>query len=228
MSKNKKKDTSKGKKNILLKLWDYIWKSDSLGSYILNFLLAFVLIKYIFFPGIGFLLDTNYPIVAVVSGSMEHKIVNGQICSVQFQDSRNQNLDYDSWWEYCGSYYQSNYGLSKENFSNFKYSNGLNIGDVMILRGKDPSNIKPGEILVFIPEQREFYLNKGPVIHRVMKVEKNETGGYIFQTKGDHNPMSFEGFEREIPEEDILGVAEVRIPYLGYPKILLNYLISRL
>ena len=62
------------------RFWRFIWYDDSALSYILNFAFAFVVIKFLFFPAIGFALNNDYPIVAIVSGSMEHKIVDGRIC----------------------------------------------------------------------------------------------------------------------------------------------------
>lgn len=211
----------KSVKKYLKQLWDYIWKSDSLGSYVLNFILAFVIIKYIFFPVTGFVLNNDYPIVAIVSGSMEHKITNGAICDKQILNIDTQSVSHDEWWTYCGDYYEDNYAVSQDIFKTFPHSNGLNIGDIIILYGKDPDDIKIGEILIFIPEDRDFYEQKGPVIHRVMH-KWEEDGTMYFQTKGDHNPQSFENFERMIPEEDVIGVGVVRIPLLGYGRIIIN------
>ena len=71
----------KGPLSYLKKFWYYIWYDDSFGSYIANFAFAYVFIKFILFPSLGLLLGTSFPIVAIVSGSMEHKIVNGEICN---------------------------------------------------------------------------------------------------------------------------------------------------
>ena len=54
-------------------IWYFIWEDNSLLSWIVNVILAFVLIKFIIYPGLGLLFSTSYPIVAVVSGSMEHQ-----------------------------------------------------------------------------------------------------------------------------------------------------------
>ena len=58
--------------NILKKTWHFIWEDDSVWSWIVNIILAIVLIKFIIYPGLGLVLGTSYPIVAVVSDSMEH------------------------------------------------------------------------------------------------------------------------------------------------------------
>lgn len=212
----------------LKKFWNYVWHDDSFGSYILNFALAFIIIKFIFFPVIGFALNNDYPIVAIVSGSMEHKVSRDGgsiygVCGTKFLDVDGTiRLSFDEWWKYCGSYYEKNYNLTADEFMEFDYKNGLNIGDVMILYGKDPEDIDLGEVLVFIPQNRAFFEQKGPVIHRVVDKWQDEEGKWHFQTKGDHNGESFNNFERDIPEEDVIGVGVVRIPFIGYAKVALN------
>ena len=184
-------------KGILKKIWHFIWEDNSIWSWIANIVLAFVLIKFIVYPALGFLLQTSHPVVAVVSESMEH------------------NGAFDNWWETQGSWYASN-GISKEDFSNFVLKNGFNKGDIMVLRGKQPENIKVGDIIVF------WSSRKDPIIHRVVK-KWQENGAYYFQTKGDNNPSSIKNpflDETNISQEQIVGNAVVKIPLLGYIKIL--------
>jgi hypothetical protein len=201
------------------KAYQVIFKDDSLLGNLSFLVFAIVFIKFLLFPTLGFFLGTEYPVVAIVSGSMEHKIVNHNICGRQFTTDKTLSLDFDTWWEYCGPYYEKNYQLTKEEFSQFDYTNGLNIGDAMILKGKDPSEIEVGEILVFIPGDAGWFSSHGPVIHRVVKKELID-GKYYFTTKGDHNPvtMSNNNFETRIPEDRILAVGWIRIPYIGYFK----------
>lgn len=214
-------------KNNLKKFWNYLWYGESLGSYLLNFVVAFIIIKFIFFPTLGFFLNNNFPIVAIVSGSMEHKVVDNRVCSYYINDISSKSLNFDEWWGFCGKYYEDNFNLNKNNFTNFDYNNGLNIGDVMILYGKNPKNIEIGDILVFVPQDKMsngesyFFNNYGPVIHRVVDKEFKE-GKFYFRTKGDHNADSTLGFESNIPEDDVIGVAIFRIPYIGYIKLFLN------
>ena len=216
----------------LKKFWFYVWNDDSITSYILSLLFAFVIIKFIFFPTLGFILNNDFPIVAIVSGSMEHKIVDHRICDKYIVDLSSKSLSYDSWWGFCGDFYKnSEFNLDKQKFKNFEYSNGLNIGDVMILYGKNPKNIEVGEVIVFKPQDKLpngeslFFKNYGPVIHRVIKKwEVNNT--IYFQTKGDHNPLSKNRFEQNIPQDDVIGVSILRIPYIGYVKLVFNNLLK--
>lgn len=181
----------------LHKIWDFIWNDDSLASWIVNIILAFILIKFIFYPGIGFLLSTTHPIVAVVSGSMEH------------------DGSFDAWWTIHEDWYEK-YNITKIDFDTFRFRNGFNTGDIMILIGSSPEKIKVGDTIVFQSQKKE------PIIHRVVKIwqEDNE---YYYQTKGDHNIDSINDLminEKKISESQRIGKAIIRIPYLGYVKIL--------
>ena len=84
----------------------------------------------------------------------------------------------------------------------------------MILRGVSPEKIKLGDVLVFKTNRPD------PIIHRVIKIWQ-EDGEFYFQTKGDHNPHSYATLgEDEIHQNRVIGKAAVRIPYLGWIKIL--------
>jgi signal peptidase I len=186
-------------KRRLKKIWNFIWEDNSIWSWIANIILAFVLIKYIVYPGLGFLLMTTHPVVAVVSESMEH------------------DGNFEDWWQKSGKWYTTS-GIEMEDFGNFPFTSGFNKGDIMVLKGKNPADIGVGEIIVFWSARQD------PIIHRV--VNKWQEGNiYYFQTKGDNyrtNPMSIKSAfldETRISQDRIVGNAVLRIPYLGYVKI---------
>ena len=58
---------------MLKKTWKFIWHSNSVWSWIINIIIAFLLVKYAIYPAIGVGLATSHPVVAVVSESMEHR-----------------------------------------------------------------------------------------------------------------------------------------------------------
>ena len=184
------------------KIWHFLWEEESVWSWLANILVAFVLIKFIVYPGLGLLLGTSYPIVAVVSGSMEH------------------HTGFDDWWAQQGLLYES-YGITPEDFKAYPFSNGFNKGDIMLLRGIKKDNIKKGMVIVF----RSQALAE-PIIHRVIAVdngnnstdEKNNGITRAVTTKGDFNKMSH-AFEHTITPDHIIGQAFIKIPYLGYIKI---------
>ncbi|MFH1053765.1 MAG: signal peptidase I [Candidatus Woesearchaeota archaeon] len=187
------------------KLWWFIWEDDSIWSWIVNIVLAFVLIKFIIYPGLGFALQTSHPIVAVVSGSMEHRMVpsggNYRICNNYFNEK--QKVDFDNFWDICGPFYMTEFGISKENFEAFRFRNGFNKGDIMILYSS--KNIKPGDVVVY--QGQNF-----PIIHRIAQITDD---GQI-TTVGDHNGYK----DKSITDDKLIGKAVLRIPYLGYVKIL--------
>ena len=186
----------KDMKKHLKQLWYFIWEDDSIWSWIVNIILAFVLIKFIVYPSLGFILGTSYPIVAVVSSSMEH------------------HDNFDNWWEQNQDWY-FDVGILKDNFKTFSFVNGFNRGDIIVLYGKEPKDIKIGDVIVFRNSRPD------PIIHRVVKIWQ-EKDRYYFQTKGDNNKDSIKSLdldETRIKQEDVVGVALFKIPLLGYVKI---------
>ncbi|MBU0470845.1 MAG: signal peptidase I [Nanoarchaeota archaeon] len=213
MSSDKKKIESHAKR-----VWKFFWDDDSVWSWLLNIVVAIVLIKFVVYPLLGLALGTSYPIVAVVSESMEHSLYNGALCGnnlVDYQES------FDNYWKYCGDWYEQR-GITKEQFQKFSFKNGFNKGDVILLWKAKPDNVAVGDILIFQGNKPQ------PIIHRVIK-GWNTDGKYYYQTKGDHNSDSFPAIlEDEIGEERLLGKGLIRIPYLGWLKILFVDLVKPL
>ncbi len=193
------------KKGFFRRLWWFLWEDNSIWSWIANIILAFVLIKFIIYPGLGLLLGTGYPIVAVVSSSMEH------------------DGSFDDWWsnqQCCADaacskrvaqgelYWQ--YGISQDDFLEYPFSNGFNKGDIMVLVG--PDNLAIGDTLVFWADARA-----DPIIHRVVQA-RGLPSSNVFRTKGDHNCGSA-SFEQSIDADRMIGKAVLRIPFLGWIKI---------
>jgi len=214
----KQRKFSKTEKNtmfskIIIKLksfWKFLWYDDSMLSWMINILFAFISIKFIIYPLLGLILGTNLPIVAVISGSMDHE------------------GDFDSWYNstaYCGlrvctqkDFYEE-YDITRESFDEFPLKNGFRRGDVILLRGVDKYKLVEGDVIVFNSETENSY----PIIHRIIDVNANSTE-INFVTKGDHNskPMFVEGHlnEYNISSENILGKGFFRIPYVGYVKLI--------
>ncbi|MBU1198333.1 MAG: signal peptidase I [Nanoarchaeota archaeon] len=189
MPKKKKPKTWYGK------IWYFLWHDNSTISWIINIILAYLIIKFIIFPGIGLLFGTSTPVVSVISSSMEH------------------NEQFDQWWAENEEYYSS-LNITKADFEEFPFKNGFSKGDVIVLFGKNPEDIIIGDVIVFKSRTPE------PYIHRVIK--KEYTSEFVFQTKGDNNnaPLrNSEIDETKILENQILGRAALRIPWLGYIKI---------
>ena len=180
------------------RIWYFIWKDDSVWSWIVNIILAFLLIKFIVYPGLGFVLGTDYPVVAVVSGSMEHdgsfddwwnsdNCCKDRICA----QSKTQEMMY------------SDYEIAKADFMNLQSGKKVRVGDVIVFT---------------VPAQSD------PIIHRVVKVSEAD-GEYYYSTKGDHNCGS-SPFEQNIQQSRVLGKALQRVPFLGWIKIIFVEIIS--
>jgi len=189
------------KKN-LKKIWHFIWEEDSLASWIVNIIIAFLVIKFIVYPGLGLVFGTSFPVVAVVSGSMEH------------------DGSFEDWWDsraVCSrancrqsDWYNEN-SITEDEFKTFIFRNGFNTGDIIILFGAKPQNIDVGDVIVFA-STRPY-----PIIHRVVE-KQNDDGQMVFETKGDHNPAKGPD-DVNIGTDKLIGKAVLRIPYLGYIKI---------
>jgi hypothetical protein len=191
-------------------LWWFIWEDNSVWSWIANIVLAFVIIKFLVYPALGFALGTTHPIVAVVSGSMEH------------------DTAFDSWWsgpnccdsKGCTSQraLYDRYNITQAEFAQFRFPNGFNKGDLMVLAA--PKNLELGDIVVFGVQGLS-----DPVIHRAVLF----TDGTI-NTKGDHN-CGVGSFEHDIPQDALVGKAVLRVPYLGWVKLafvnLINLILGR-
>ncbi len=196
-------------KDVLRKIWFFLWEEESVWSWIANVILAFIIIKFLLYPGLGFVLGTPAPIVAVVSGSMEH------------------DGNFDQFWsdEMCcnsacskklvqGQYYE-NANISRAVFRDFDFVNGFNKGDIMVLYSAKKAEL--GDVIVYLAQHRP-----DPIIHRVIGVSE-ENGAKYYWTKGDHN-CDVGGFEARIPQDKVIGKAVWRVPFLGWVKIVAVWL----
>jgi len=205
------------------KIWNFLWHEDSLWSWIVSIILAFILVKFLIYPGIGFVLGTGYRIVAVVSESMEHRsscyldddCQNPILCGTKVDKKGPFSLK--SYWETCGEWYEE-YEITMEDFEEYSFKNGFNKGDVIVLVGKEAKDIKVGDVVVF-----DGGLNY-PIIHRVVHLWSDDEG-YHFQTKGDNNER-MSGNEEDISEDKLIGKAVFRLPLLGWVKIKFSEIIN--
>ncbi len=174
------------------KFFKWLWRGNSIGSYIAFIVFAFVLLKFIAFPLFLFTFGLN-DVVAVLSSSMHHQA--GVI-----------DLTYNDWLSFNGY---------NENATNlWPFQNGLDIGDVVTVH---PGEINVGDVVV-------YYHGRDMIIHRVVNKTSYNNETFI-TTKGDANPDSM-NFEYNIPENLIVGKAGIKIPLLGWPRVLLYYLLG--
>ncbi len=133
----------------LSKFWKFL-KQDTWQSWLVSLVLAFIFIKFLFFPFLSWGFATSLPLVIVESCSMYH------------------NADFDSWWISNGGWYE-NRGISKSEFEKLFFKNGLNKGDIVFVTGRGGYDI--GNVLVFNANYQY------PLIHRLIRVDPYDTKG---------------------------------------------------
>lgn len=214
------------------KAWNWIWNSDSILSWIVALVLIFVIIKFIFFPALSLIMGTSLPLAGVESSSMDHTAlkycssynnqgkclswsVGYEVCGKNF--NKKTYLNFDNYWDTCGDWYEEE-SLSKEKFNSFSMKNGFSKGDIIIVWGRFKPKL--GDIIIFKPNKDS--IAPRPIIHRIVIINPDGT----YQTKGDHNEKQltqdnniYYTDETKITNEQIIGKAVFKIPYLGWVKI---------
>ena len=171
------------------KVWHFLAHDESIWSFIVDAILVIVIGKFVVLPLLGLLFGTSFPLVAVVSSSMDH------------------NGDFDSWWAENGQWYVEQ-NTTKEQFLAFPNHNGFNKGDVFAVKGVSMSDLKVGDVIVY-----SIAGKSDPIIHRIIKI-----GDSFVETKGDANAGQL-SFEYKVTKEQIQGKAVFRIPLIGWVKV---------
>lgn len=113
-----------------------------------NIILGFAAALIFYYVILSLLLSSNTPVVAVVSGSMEH--------------DESVDADHYGWLE-------ENLGYNKTYIDSWPIKNGFNVGDMPIVKGRDKYEV--GEVIVYSVQGV-----KAPIIHRIIKI--NDDGTY--------------------------------------------------
>ena len=123
---------------------------------------AGVFIAFLLNQGLAVALDTNYPIVAVVSSSMTH-------------DGTTEARHYQ--------FLEKNFNYTREQIDSWPVKDGFPIGDLPIVVGSKNYNV--GDVVVYlIPGQ------KVPIIHRIVK--QNADGSFMTKGDHNPDFLSFE------------------------------------
>lgn len=187
----KKIQYKKEEKSTFKKIWAFLWDSNSVWSWIIDFILIFLLVKFVVFPLFSLMLASSLPFVIIESGSMEHQ------------------GNFDSWFSLHGQWYLDN-NISKETISSWKWNGGLDKGDIMIIQGNHQNTYEKGDVIVFnVPGQGT------PTIHRIINMAEE-----YYVTKGDHNDGQLP-YEHKVMKNQVVGKAIFRIPKLGWFKLFL-------
>ena len=132
--------------------WNWLWKSDSLLSLIVLLILAYIIIRFIFFPLLGFITSSPQSLLIVESCSMNHPGI----------------LSFENWWELRGDWYVEK-GFTKEQLESYSYRFGMKMGDIVLLWNR--GEIEIGDVIVFDAGQNH------PIIHRVISLDPLQTKG---------------------------------------------------
>lgn len=193
-----KKGDSKFKK-FLKKFWFIVWKDDSFKGWLISIIFIFIVIKLIFFPFLNLVTGTELPLAIVESCSMYHQ---GNVFS-----------GFENWWDRHDEKY-SEISITKEDFELFGFRRGFSKGDILFIVKAKPEKLEVGDVIIFNGGQRN------PIIHRIIEIEQEEDGKYIFSTMGDNNNGQL-SVEKRITEDQLVGKAVFRIaPYLGWGKLI--------
>ena len=104
------KEVLKKLKKFWEKFWFIVWKDDSFKGWIISILFIFIVIKFIFFPLLGFITGTSLPLAIVESCSMYHQ--------------GNYFSDTTEWWDINENNYED-FNISLEEFQTFKFNKGF-------------------------------------------------------------------------------------------------------
>src|SRR3989344_4769130 len=137
-----------------------------------------------------------FPALSLFTGSSLPLVVI-ESCSMYHESG------FEEWWYKNSERYESK-NIAKSEFLSFPYKNGLNKGDIILVIGKEEYN--SGEVIIFNAAAAH------PLIHRIISFNP-------LSTKGDHNSNQL-NIERSISENAVIGKAALRIPILGWIKLI--------
>ena len=98
--------------------------------------------------GLTFLLNTDLPVVAVVSDSMTH-------------DSLTEKNHYQ--------FLEKNLGYSREEIDSWPIKDGFLKGDVLVVKGIPKDDLEVGKVIVF-----DIQGQNTPIVHRIVKIENDQ------------------------------------------------------
>lgn len=90
------------------------------------------------------------------------------------------------------------------------------IGDVLIAKEKDPSEIKIGDAISYLAEKGEIKNNV--VTHEVVNITKDESGAYLFHSKGIANLVE----DPVVHESQLYGVVVYKLKLLSFVRKIIS------
>lgn len=203
--KTEKEDDKDEEQGWMRRTWNWLWHSDSILSWIVSLILAFLIVKFIIFPVLSLVFATSLPLVVVESSSMHHPgNFLGEITSNILPGN-----SFNQWYEEKGKWYE-NKNITRSYIEKWDFKNGFDKGDIILVTGWD-KNLEVGDVIIFNANQAH------PIIHRVIRITE-VNGEKIYSTKGDNNVEQLVD-EKIIKEQAVIGKAILRLPKLGWVKL---------
>ena len=125
------------------RFWEYL-KKDTWDSWLVSIILLFVIVKFIFFPLMSLLTGSPLPLVVIESCSMYHE------------------SNFDEWWSRNSLWYDTK-NISKEEFESYKFKDGLNKGDIILVIKREI--YQKGDTIIFTTPTP----TRNPLIHRIIQ-----------------------------------------------------------
>lgn len=202
------KKEAREEKGVAGKVWHFLWEDDSAWSWIVSLILAFIIVKFIFFPLLSLTLGSSLPLVVIESSSMHHE---GSLFKDITGIAITSNDKLEQWWADGNGGWYKDRNITLQDAETWRYGWGMDKGDIVVVKGTKAENLKLGDVIIFDAGQ------SNPIIHRIVKIEE-QNGTRTFSTKGDNNPGQLP-FEQSIKGNQILGKAVLRINKIGWIKL---------
>lgn len=93
-----------------------------------------------------------------------------------------------------------------------------NVGDILVSKSIDPSKVKVGDDLVYLGNTGSF--QDKIITHRVIAIEQDEDGKYLFHTQGIANPEP----DPVVSEDQIYGIIIYKTVILSFISKIINNL----
>lgn len=212
-------------------------ENHSLRSWLIYIFFA-ALFAFIIYNAIGLVMGTSFPLVIVLSGSMEPEYYRGDIIVLQGVNPETLNApvielnhslknvpSYEYLQTYCSANNSPDIALPCDHFKLQVLNRQTTLIDfstteLHFLNGEKLSISKEGATVVYFSSQQQK-----PIIHRTVAVLKTLDGTYVL-TKGDSPKNPLIDQEAGItffatPVSELQGQALFKIPLLGYVKLIL-------
>lgn len=87
----------------------------------------------------------------------------------------------------------------------------IEVNDAIVVRRVEEEELKIGDIITFTSTDRIY--NGLTITHRIVGIQEDATGNYIYRTKGDNNLLADTAL---VNLDNIYGKVILKIPKLGY------------